>query len=350
MTHGLKMAKLFSKSFYEAAGSAEPYWLKASKKPSENDITLITTVTPGSWSELQRMATEWEGPISATLHTRSMIDGSSILNQIRDAYASIPELSERVDVHLIRSPAKESLTVLLPLNAERNMARMFAHTHYVCEMPSHLVPATDVRRTLDTNRDYFETLLNSGDMLVIPTFGFAAQPEDARYTIPHIKSRLMEWVSTAQMGLVDPHWDINEGPTDLNRWQDATTLYAVENYDFHYEPIVIESKTVQPWCAERFLDRRSACLFSNYLAGGEFWVLPDDFVVQLPDNKEFVISDFDLVLENRLYAKFYWEQCVHHARQLDALGLWKNPRSEHVRKQCSRVIQNWGKGLIGKPE
>ncbi|KAI8140950.1 hypothetical protein BJV82DRAFT_183360 [Fennellomyces sp. T-0311] len=230
------------------------------------------------------------------------------------------------------------------------MARMFARTRYVCEMPSHLVPATDIRRTLDANREYFETLLDNGDMLVVPTFGFPEHHQDAKYTIPYKKSRLLELVDGKEMAMVDPHWDMNEGPTDLLRWREATTLYAVENYDFHYEPVVIESKTVQPWCAERFLDRRSACLFSNYLAGGEFWVLPDDFVVQLPDNKEFVISDFDLVLENRLYAKFFWEQCVHHARQLDALGLWKSARSEHVRKQCSRVIQNWGKGLIGKPE
>lgn len=92
-------------------------------------------------------------------------------------------------------------------------------------------------------------------------------------------------------------------------------------------------------------------------------------MIRLPESKEYIMPDLDVseyyhryketwtnscddqhVVENRLYAKFYWEQCVHHARQLDALGLWKGPRSEHVRKQCSRVIQNWGKGLIGRPE
>lgn len=35
-------------------------------------------------------------------------------------------------------------------------------------------------------------------------------------------------------------------------------------------------------------------MFSSYLAGGEFWVLPDDFIVQMPENKEYVISDFDV--------------------------------------------------------
>lgn len=217
-------------------------------------------------------------------------------------------------------------------------------------MPSNLVPATDLRRTFDANRNIFETLLREGDMLVVPIFGFNHQHEREAFTIPYHKERLLERVNNEEMGLVDPHWEINQGPTDLDRWRESTTLYAVEHYHYDYEPIVITSKTVQPWCAERFLDRRSACLLSNYLAGGEFWVLPDDFVVQLPGSEDNQLSDFERVIENRVYAKFYWEQCVHHARQLDALGLWKNARSEHVRKQCSRVIQNWGKGLIGKPE
>jgi hypothetical protein len=56
------------------------------------------------------------------------------------------------------------------------------------------------------------------------------------------------------------------------------------------------------------------------------------------------------VIEKRLYAKFYWEQCVYHGRQLDAMGLWNSPKADHIREQCSRVIQNWGRGLIGKPE
>lgn len=57
-------------------------------------------------------------------------------------------------------------------------------------------------------------------------------------------------------------------------------------------------------CAERFLDRRSACLLSNYLAGGEFWVLPDDFVVQLPASGESQLSDFEVsIREKKSYSR-----------------------------------------------
>ncbi|KAI9323444.1 hypothetical protein BX666DRAFT_2016705 [Dichotomocladium elegans] len=346
MTHGLKMSKLFSKSYYEAAKTAQPFWLKGSQIPSTDDITLVTTVTPGTWNELERLADHWHGPISAILHAGNEDDLKLV--EIKKAYASHSELPLRADVHLVQFSGP-IVSVLLPRNAERNMARLLARTDYVCEMPSNLVPATDIRRTFSTNRNIFETLLMEGDMLVVPTFGFT-DSNRSKFTIPYHKSRLLEFVNEQEVGLYDTHWDMNEGPTNLVRWRDAKSLYPVESYHHDYEPVVIASKLTQPWCTERFLDRRSACFLSSYLAGGEFWVLPDDFVIRLPENKEYIMPDIDHVVENRLYAKFIWEQCVHHARQLDSLKLWKTPRSEHVRKQCSRVIQTWGKGLIGKPE
>lgn len=61
MTHGLKMSKLFSKSYYDAARSTQPYWLKGSQAPNNASITLLTTVTPGTWAELERLADHWRG-------------------------------------------------------------------------------------------------------------------------------------------------------------------------------------------------------------------------------------------------------------------------------------------------
>ncbi|KAI7881874.1 hypothetical protein K492DRAFT_128383 [Lichtheimia hyalospora FSU 10163] len=348
MTHGLQMSKLFSKSFYDATKATDPFWLKGSQVPEDGDITLVTAVTPGTWNELERLAGYWKGPISAVLHASKDDDDMTTLATLRESYNRNQDVASWVDIHLVRH-AGPPISVLLPRNAERNLARLLARTEYVVELSSHIVPATNVRRTFNTNRKIFEALLKGGDMLVVPTFGFPDH-DMSQYTIPYHKSRLLELVDEQQMGLTDRHWDMNEGPTNLVRWRDSTTLYSVENYHYDYEPIVVESKRVQPWCTERFLDRRSACFLSSYLAGGEFWVLPDDFMIRLPESKEYIMPDLDHVVENRLYAKFYWEQCVHHARQLDALGLWKGPRSEHVRKQCSRVIQNWGKGLIGRPE
>lgn len=61
MTHGLQMSKLFSKSFYDAAKATEPFWLKGNQVPEDGDITLVTAVTPGTWNELERLASYWKG-------------------------------------------------------------------------------------------------------------------------------------------------------------------------------------------------------------------------------------------------------------------------------------------------
>ncbi|KAF7732120.1 hypothetical protein EC973_006375 [Apophysomyces ossiformis] len=348
MTHGLKMSKMFSKSYYQVTNGVKPYWLKASETPAEEDLTIITTVTPTTWPELVRLAERWQGPISVTLHATDDDEGTSALQAIEQSYRAESKLSKYVDVHLHRSPQSQ-VSVTLPRNAERNIARLYARSEFICDMPSNMVLATDLRRTMERNKEMFDDLLRRGDMLVVPTFAFPQYDKDT-YHVPNHKAKLAELIADGSMVMSDKHWKANDGPTDLEMWKDATNLYAVEKYEFHYEPVVIESKHVQPWCSEKFLDSRCACLFSSYLAGAELWVLPDDFVVQLPESKEYAISDFDHVIENRLYAKFKWEQCVHHARQLDALGQWNGRQSRHLRAQCSMVIQNWGKGLIGKPE
>ncbi|KAI8063588.1 hypothetical protein BC940DRAFT_327304 [Gongronella butleri] len=345
MTHGLAMSKLFAKANYKSSHAVQPYWIKAAYTPDPDSITATTVVTIDTWKELERLAERWKGPLSVTVH---IVDDVTSRSRVKELYEANADLVQRADIHL--SPTVQAgVSVLLPRNAERNLARMFARSDFVLDLPSHVLPVTDLQRTLATNKEMFTTLLRNGDVLVVPTFGFPEQ-DGTQFRVPPSKTRLLEMVDTDAIHMVDKHWKPNTGPTDMDAWKTATTLYRVERYDFHYEPIVIQSKTVQPWCAERFLDSRSACLFSTYLAGSEFWVLPDDFAIDLPPLDASNLSDFDHVIENRLYAKFYWEQCVHHARQLDSLGLWKGKRSEHIRTQCSRVIQNWGKGLIGKPE
>ncbi|KAL0095325.1 velvet factor-domain-containing protein [Phycomyces blakesleeanus] len=333
MSHGLKMAKLLSKSYYEAAEAVEPYWLKASKVPFEEDVSIITTVTPGTWTELVRLVEHWQGPVSATLQVKDDKDGLQEMSKIRAAYNENPKLATRLDIHLSRHGGRQP-SVLLSRNAERNLARLFARTEFIVEMPNSMVPGTNLRKTLEANQATFVKVLREGDVLVVPTFGFPRYDKES-YTVPHHKARLLELVEEEEMIMIDKHWKTNQGPTNMTHWKDADILYLVEKYEFHYEPVVIESKTVQPWCAERFLDSRSACRFSSYLTGAKFWVLPDDFVVQLPENKDSVLTDFDNVIESRLYAKFYWEKCVHYARQLDALGLWRGSRSQHIRTQCS---------------
>ncbi|KAG2202895.1 hypothetical protein INT47_008927 [Mucor saturninus] len=345
MSHGLKMSKLFSKGHYDALQYVQPFWQKASVIPDELDTTIITTTTPETWKDLVFLAKSWDGPISATLHVAK---DASIKATIQAEYQSNPSLFKNVDLHLIETPTgiKQSVSVLVPLNVERNLARIYARSQHVCDMPLNTILVTELRQTLLKHQTKYAALMKKGDMLVIPTFKHTSGQE-----IPVTKKELVGLVQGEKsLVLHDAHFESNKGPTDFETWKASDSLYKVTGYTMDYEPIVIQSKTVQPWCSERFVDKRSACLLSSYLAGNDFYVLPSDFVIYKPTTANAAISDLDTVIEKRLYAKFYWEQCVYQGRQLDAMGLWNTAKSDHIRQQCSRVIQNWGRGLIGKPE
>lgn len=63
MSHGLKMHKLFSKSYYDAAKQIQPFWLKATNVPEKDEVTIVTTVTADTWDELVQLTGYWEGKI-----------------------------------------------------------------------------------------------------------------------------------------------------------------------------------------------------------------------------------------------------------------------------------------------
>lgn len=181
------------------------------------------------------------GPISATLHISKQAH-KDILNAIEQEYRSKPSLYQNVDIHLIETSGHNSISVLLPMNAERNIARVYARTNYVCDTPSSVILPTDLRRTIHT----YTKQMQLGDMLVVPTFEIQQQVISAN-DIPRTKKEVLGLVNEGKLGLYDAQFKLNEGPTDLEKWKKAKDVYKVENYTIDYEPLVIQSKTVQPW-------------------------------------------------------------------------------------------------------
>lgn len=219
---------------------------------------------------------------------------TSVKKNIENEYKSKPTLYKNLDLHLIETPQQQQQddiksTVLVPLNVERNVARIYARSNHVCDMPLNTIFATDLRSTLLKNQVKFAQLMKKGDMLVVPTFkGSSASP-------PQTKKEIVGLVEQEKsMGLFDEHFELNQGPTDFEQWKKASQLYTVKQYTMDYEPIVIQSKTVQPWCSERFVDKRSACILSSYLAGNDFLVLPNDFAIYKSSTKQVAISDLDV--------------------------------------------------------
>lgn len=72
MTHGLRMHKLFSKSYYDAAKQIQPFWLKAKTVPENDEVTVITTATADTWDNLVQLTAYWEGKDSKDNITKSI--------------------------------------------------------------------------------------------------------------------------------------------------------------------------------------------------------------------------------------------------------------------------------------
>jgi hypothetical protein len=207
-----------------------------------------------------------------------------LLDQIRLDLLKESSIVQYADIHLLVTPPSHSGALALSRNSDRNFARLFARTEFICYLPIELVPATELRDTLERNFDSFAARLRAGDVFVVPTFAYSTAdqvpPPETDWeeqgaeddeevenvereqhmtlvhdetVIPRTKHRLLQLVESGAMGSEDRHWPIGSGPTDFNKWKAADKLFAVEDYEFHYEPVVIESRNVQPWYVMRIL-------------------------------------------------------------------------------------------------
>jgi hypothetical protein len=121
----------------------------------------------------------------------------------------------------------------------------------------------------------------------------AASADDARYAF----------------ALYDSDWEPNHGPSNWALWGKmpsdpalaapaeegggeelglaggiggGDSPYRIDEYDLHYSPnVVISRGGSQPWCTERFVSKKSACVYQSYLAGSELWVLSDQWAYTL---------------------------------------------------------------------
>lgn len=47
-----------------------------------------------------------------------------------------------------------------------------------------------------------------------------------------------------------------------------------------------------------------------------------------------------------MYTKFFRETCIHYAIILDSMGEWSTQKANHVKQQCTKILTNWGLGII----
>ncbi|KAL7320504.1 hypothetical protein PS15m_000390 [Mucor circinelloides] len=338
-----RLSKMFSKSIVNN-GFIRPYWFTASIRPPKETLTLATVVEFRDLEYLIQLAEMYEGPISATLlvpSTENINHELSIqqLTDIRNEYETTIALKRHVDIHLVLQPGglTESGQVIATggYQEARNLARLFSRTNYVALVPVATLWMTDIAQSFKSHLH----LLQAGDLLVIPTFGFPNYEGVDTKSWPMDKQSMIEWVEGGDMGLLDYNYELNNGPTSYSTWKDAKEPYLVPNYDYNYGPIFISTKLNHPWCEERFEDHLASCVYNAYLAGANLWVSNTDFAVRTgQEPADTLYTPQQRKIQNKIARKYRIEQCVFYARQFDQYGTFNSERAEHVKQECSKAL------------
>ncbi|KAI7886103.1 hypothetical protein K492DRAFT_178273 [Lichtheimia hyalospora FSU 10163] len=350
LSYPLRLSKMFSKSMGRM-DHLRPHWFSAIVDPDPQSLTVATVLTMDEWPYLIRLAEQWNGPISAALQIPT--DGTNLgsgtmlqhLSSIRRHYDTNPALARNVDLHLIARPTSgNDGRIRTGQQDARNLARLFARSRYVAHIPVTTLWMTDLTAATSTYLDR----LDAGDLLIVPTFAFPktssrkiatiAVGMEEEYHWPTTKAEMVEWVDDDRMGILDYHWNLNKGPTSYTLWREAAEPYLLPTYDYHYSPVYIATRDDHPWCEERFMDEPSACLYSTYLNGANFWVLPNDYIVRTGQEPENKLTKDERILQVKLYKNYRIEQCVFYARQFDQVGTFSTKQSDHVQQECAKEL------------
>jgi glycosyltransferase-like protein LARGE len=199
------------------------------------------------------------------------------MKELDGLFDTNPDVRQYVDVHLIIDPFDRQF------NLWRNVAKLYARTDYIMMLDVDFYLCTDFRHRVLSNPSVLAKLDAGRTALVVPAFEYLLQDDglDAS-TFPTHKTDLIQQVQQDRIDMFHKSWLNGHGSTNYSHWYASSDLYKVTDYNFSYEPYVIFKKDGAPWCDERFIGygaNKAACLYEIYLAGLEYWVLPDDFLI-----------------------------------------------------------------------
>ncbi|ORZ06456.1 glycosyl-transferase for dystroglycan-domain-containing protein [Absidia repens] len=329
MQEPLIMSKLFSDAMQPS--HLQPYYYKARHTHDDqhsDDITMATLVTKDRFPVLSRLASNYRGPISAAIHVNDDDDKEQTLKDLAYVYDTNPDMQQYVDIHLVVD------TFDRQFNLWRNVAKLFARTRYVMMLDVDFHVCTNLQ-SLRMDKPRLASYMRNDQTgqqraLVVPAFEYVAQADGLDYkTFPTTKEQLLEEVQQGKIDMFHKSWLKGHGATDYQRWYASNTSYVVTDaYDFSYEPYIIYNKQGTPWCDERFIGygaNKAACLYEIYLAGIEYMVLPDDFLIhqthKYPENTRRKERQYN----RKLYSNFREELCLRYARLFLANGDWETP-------------------------
>jgi hypothetical protein len=253
-----------------------PFLLGHSYKSSgEYDVTLTTHLDYNRLSLLERILETWDGPASVAIHLSDyQVEGvvSFLLNS--------KSLQHRLNVtyHLLFIVGPS-----YPPNHARELAHRFVSTPFMfildVDFISSLCLYDILKKKLKAN--VFENMDKKA--IVVPAF----ESDNTNFIVPHRKS---EMIGLYERGTVRQfHLNVfkkGHDSTDYQKWISATNTYSVTWKDL-YEPYYLLKTSVISFdhrFVARFCDKSSHSI-ELHMAGYEFIVFPDAFVVHLPHRK-----------------------------------------------------------------
>ncbi|KAI9266724.1 glycosyl-transferase for dystroglycan-domain-containing protein [Phascolomyces articulosus] len=317
--------------------NVQPYFFKAQAPHiNKDDVTIATLVTPNRFHVLNRLASNYKGPISAAIHISNNEEGEDALTELYQLMENSLDMQKHVDVHLIVDDYDRQF------NMWRNVAKLFAQTDYIMMLDVDFHLCTDIRsstlRQLPKKYPELKQKLDSGQAaLVVPAFEYLDQKDGEDYRkFPKSKSKLMQ----EPIDMFHRAWSRGHGSTNYTHWYQATDPYKVVDYNYSYEPYVIMKKQGTPWCDERFIGyggNKAACLYEIYLSGMEYWVLPEDFIIHQTHHYPEQTRDKERWYNRKLYTHFREELCLRYARKMMADEEWESSKADNLKTECAKI-------------
>ncbi|KAG0302543.1 hypothetical protein BGZ97_002310 [Linnemannia gamsii] len=311
-----------------------PYYFKAGRKFDPESVTITTLITFDRYPVFSKLVTNYQGPISVTIHINDDENRDENLSRLHDMYNSNPYMKEFVDVHVVVDKFDRQF------NMWRNVARFFARSNYFMMLDVDFHICTNLQHHLSLDPEA-RRLMKSGVAVLLPAFEYVDQEDGIdSVTFPKDKDAVYKLVQEKKLTIFHDFFLKGHNATDYERWYKTDSVYKVTAYQHSYEPYVILKKEGTPWCDERFVGygaNKAACLFEIYISGIDYYVLPHDFVIHQSHPYKEETRKQERKYNRKLYQNFQEEVCFRYAKSFIAANTWTQPKADNLKQQCSRI-------------
>ncbi|ORZ21928.1 glycosyl-transferase for dystroglycan-domain-containing protein [Lobosporangium transversale] len=311
-----------------------PYYFKAGRKFDPEAVTITTLITFDRYPIFSKLVTNYQGPISVSIHVNDDENRDENLSKLHDMYNSNPFMKEFVDVHVVVDKFDRQF------NMWRNVARFFARTNYFMMLDVDFHICTNLKHHLSLDPEA-QKLMRSGAAVLLPAFEYVNQDDGIdSATFPKDKESAIRLVQEKKLTVFHDFFLKGHGATNYERWYKTDSVYKVTEYQHSYEPYVILKKEGTPWCDERFVGygaNKAACLFEIYISGIDYYVLPHDFLIHQSHPYKEETRKQERKYNRKLYQNFQEEVCFRYAMRFVHANLWDSPKANNLKEQCNKI-------------